>query len=215
MYLMPNEKKWIRQFMLGTFTCLLVVVVSTSILSQFAAARSIFPGESSTEMQVGSAGMLDMNLRAARSALVAQGMMNDSMMYYVAVLSQQNVVPGDPMTSARGAVGAVLVGDRLMVRGNFRDLSSPMRDYGMDPLNPPNPNITSAFHIHQGEPTENGPFQYALDVMMDDTGRGGSAMGEYTLTPEQQQALADGRLYVDIHTTMNRGGELRGILMPY
>jgi hypothetical protein len=130
---MPNEKKWMRQFMLGTFTCLLLVVLSTPVLSQLASARSIFPGNPTTAMQFESGRMMDLNLQAARSALVAQGMMNDSMMYYVAVLSQQNVVPGDPMTSARGAMGAVLVGDRLMVRGNFRDLSSPMRDYGMDP----------------------------------------------------------------------------------
>lgn len=212
---MPNKKKWIRQFMLGTFTCLLLVVLSTPVLSQIASARSIFSGESTTAMQFESGRMMDLNLQTARSALLAQGMTNDLMMSYVAVMSQQNVVPGDPMTSARGAVGAVLAGDRLIVRGNFRDLSSPMRDYGMDPVNPPNPSITSAFHIHQGEPTENGPFQYALDVMMDNTGRGGSAMGDYTLTPEQQQALANGQLYVDIHTTMNRGGELRGILMPY
>ena len=119
------------------------------------------------------------------------------------------------MTPARGAVGAVLSGNRLVVRGSFKMLTSDMRDYATDPVNPPNPSITSAFHIHQGTPMENGPFQYALDVTLDDTERSGSAMGEYTLTEEQMRALADNRLYVDIHTTENRGGELRGTLMPY
>ncbi|WP_228024762.1 CHRD domain-containing protein [cf. Phormidesmis sp. LEGE 11477] len=131
-------------------------------------------------------------------------------------MRESNVVGSSPMnTPARGAVGAVLSGNRLIVRGSFKMLSSDMRDYASDPVNPPNSNITSAFHIHQGSSMENGPFQYALNVMLDDTGHGGSAMGEFTLTPEQMQALADNRLYVDIHTTKNRGGELRGTLMPY
>ena len=134
---------------------------------------------------------------------------------YVALMSEDNVVPADPKTFARGTVGAVVSGNRMIVRGSFKTLTSAPRDYATDPVNPPNNSITLAFHSHQGTPMESGPFQYALDVMLDETGRGGLAMGEYTLTSEQLQALADGRLYVDIHTTKNRGGELRGILMPY
>ncbi|MGB3790205.1 MAG: CHRD domain-containing protein [Phormidesmis sp.] len=131
-------------------------------------------------------------------------------------MTESNVVASSlKNTPARGAVGAVLSGNRLIVRGSFKMLSSDMRNYATDPVNPPNADITSAFHIHQGTPMENGPFQYALNVMLDDDGRSGSAMGEYTLTEEQMQALASNQLYVDIHTTKNRGGELRGTLMPY
>lgn len=157
---------------------------------------------------------IDMNLSAARAALLAQGMMTQPMMTYVAVLSPQNVVPNAPRSYAQGAVGAVLSGDRLVVRASFRDLSSGLRDYQTDPVNPPNPNITSAFHIHRGSPSENGPFQYALEVMLRPTGMGGDAQGDFTLTAEQIQALNDGMLYIDLHTTQNRGGELRGMLMP-
>ncbi|MGG6237958.1 CHRD domain-containing protein [Nodosilinea sp. AN01ver1] len=157
---------------------------------------------------------LDANLVAATAPLLAQGASSSSIVTYVAMLSPQNVVPNLPVTDARGVVGAALAGDRLVVRGSFRELTSAMRDYGSDPVDPPNPNITSAFHIHRGSPSENGPFQYALEVTMDDTGRSGSAMGDYTLTPEQLQALQNGMLYLDLHTTRNRGGELRGILMP-
>jgi len=160
-------------------------------------------------------GQADVVIQEAQSQLIAQGASSSSLMSYVAVMSENNVVPGDPKTSARGAVGAVMSGNRLIVRGRFRDLSSNPRNYATDPVSPPNNNITSAFHIHQGMPTENGPFQYALNVDLNDQNRGGSAMGEYTLTPEQSQALASGRLYVDIHTTKNRGGEIRGTLMPY
>lgn len=212
---MRSEKKLMRRFLLGALTCLLLVTLSTPVLSQFASAMPNQWNPSSSEAPLSLGKMVDINLDAAKSALIAQGMPMSEMKSYVAVLSKRNVVPTLPTTNARGAVGAVLVGDRLVVRGNFGSLSSAMRDYATDPVSPPNPNITSAFHIHQGEPTENGPFQYALDVMTDGTGQNGTAMGEYTLTAEQLQALSDGKLYTDLHTTMNRGGELRGILMPY
>lgn len=154
------------------------------------------------------------DLQASEAVLLAQGMADGSMQRYAAILTKNNVVPNLPSTSANGVAGAVLVGDRLVVRGDFNGLSSALRDYATDPLNPPNPNITSAVHIHQGMATENGPFQYALTVTPNETGIGGRLAGEYTLTGEQLQALADGRLYVDIHTRQNRAGELRGIFLP-
>ncbi|MBW4513698.1 MAG: CHRD domain-containing protein [Timaviella obliquedivisa GSE-PSE-MK23-08B] len=211
---MRSANKLMRRFLMGALTCLLLATLSTPALSQFTSKVPTQQSQTVTDsMSVGK--MLDISLESAKSTLVAQGMTESKMKSYVAVLSKQNVVPTSPMTNAQGAVGGVLVGDRFVVRGNFSSLSSAMRDYGTDPITPPNPNITSAFHIHQGEPTENGPFQYALNVTTDETGRKGSAMGEYALTAEQVQALSEGKLYVDLHTTMNRAGELRGILMPY
>lgn len=153
------------------------------------------------------------NLQAAE-AVFAQAM-PDQMMRYVAVMSLDQVTPTKPSTIAVGAAGAVLVGDRLVVRGDFRDLSSQLRDYASDPVSPPNPNITSAVHIHKGEPNKNGPFQYALTVSLNDQGTGGRFSGEYTLTPEQIQALSNGMLYLDLHTKQNRAGELRGVLRSY
>ncbi len=35
-------------------------------------------------------------------------------------------------------------------------------------------------------------------------------VGSATLTPEQAQALEDGKLYFNVHTEANKGGELRG-----
>ncbi len=144
--------------------------------------------------------------------LMAQSMPSSSFQRYAAILMNNNIVPNAPSTLATGVAGAVLVGDRLILRGDFGGLSSPLRDYATDPVNPPNPKITSAAHIHRGEPDKNGPFQYALTVMLNETGMGGRLAGEYTLTAEQLQALADGKLYIDIHTQQNRAGELRGIL---
>jgi hypothetical protein len=131
---------------------------------------------------------------------------------YVAILTAGSVVPNMPMTEARAAGGAVLVGDRLIVRGDFSNLSSAFRDYATDPVNPPNPKITSGVHVHLGEPGKNGPFQYALTVMPNADGMGGRFMGEYVLSGEQMQALKAGNLYLDLHTKLNRSGELRGVL---
>lgn len=146
---------------------------------------------------------------------LAQGMMMDkATKRYEAVLSGKDVVPNAASTSATGKVKAMLKGDRLTVQGSFADLSSPLRDYVTDPVNPPNPKITSAVHIHRGDPAQNGPFQYALTVNLNKSGMGGKLSGTYTLTSEQIQALSEGKLYIDLHTQKNRAGELRGILQP-
>jgi hypothetical protein len=131
---------------------------------------------------------------------------------YTAVLTGRKVFPSPAEASAWGSVGAVLSGNRLIVRGQFSNLSSPLRDYATDPATPPNPNVTSAVHIHKGMPNQNGPFQYALTVTLDADNLSGKVSGEYNLTEEQVQALNDGTLYVDLHTKGNRAGELRGIL---
>lgn len=198
-------------------SCLLVVGLYSpafgNALAKLGSATPDLQPTTSTGLTLGQT--IDANLQAAESVLLAQGADTRAMKAYVAVMSDANVVPNAPMTNARGAVGAALVGDRLVVRASFGALTSALRDYATDPVDPPNPNITSAFHIHRGMPTENGPFQYALNVTLDESGLGGSAAGEYTLTPEQLTALDNMMLYVDLHTTRNRGGELRAVLMPY
>lgn len=209
---MSTLKIRLRNIFLGVLSCLLVLGLYSPAFSHLVGTS---PSLWASEVSEFSMGMeLDSNLQSAESTLLAQGMPVNSIKTYMAMMSDENVVPIRPTTDAKGVVGAALSGNRLIVRGSFRNLSSPMRDYAMDPVDPPNPNITSAFHIHQGMPTENGPFQYALTVVMDETGMGGSAMGDFTLTPDQLTALDNGMLYVDLHTTANRGGELRAILMP-
>lgn len=215
---MRSISKTARFWLTGTFTCLLLTGLFRLNWEQ--AMVSLFSPVTRSTLQMDEADRflghaLNANLQESQAVLLAQGTAGTRLKFYVAAMSEENVVPNSPNTSARGAVGAALSGNRLIVRGSFKRLSSAPRDYASDPIDPPNPSITSAFHIHLGDPHGNGPFQYALNVTLGDTGRGGSAAGEYTLTPEQKQALADGCLYVDIHTTKNRGGELRGILMPY
>ncbi len=186
---------------LGLMSCLWMIAIVTPVWSQ-----------SPTVDPINQHLMADLR----EATLVAQnmGMPMDLSKRYVAILTADGVVPDMPMTEARAVGGAVLVGDRLIVRGDFSTLSSALRDYSTDPVDPPNPNITSAVHIHRGEPGKNGPFQYALTVMLNSSGLGGRLMGEYTLSSEQLQALQAGNLYMDFHTKKNRAGELRGTFRP-
>ncbi|MGY6528908.1 MAG: CHRD domain-containing protein [Cyanobacterium sp.] len=130
-----------------------------------------------------------------------------------AMLSGSNIYPEPVMTNAGGVAVAILSEDNtLMVYGSFNGLSSPLRDYETDPLDPPNPAITSAVHLHLGTPEENGPFVHALSVTTSEDGLSGLFTGTYQLSDEEVMALGEGNLYIDIHTTMNRGGELRGVI---
>jgi len=132
---------------------------------------------------------------------------------FYAAFSGNEVVPKVETTGGGGA-GAILRGNRFRVSGTFHSLTGNLRDYATDPLVPPNPNITSAVHIHRGARDQNGPFQYALKVTVNADRRSGSYSGEYDLTAEQLQALRSGQLYLDLHTTTNRAGELRGVFKP-
>ncbi len=155
--------------------------------------------------------------KQAETELIAQGEATTSsqLKRFAAILQGDNIFPTPVSSNALGVVGAALNGNRLIVRGGFSRLSSPLRDYATDPLVPPNPNITSGVHIHRGTSQQNGPFQYALQIQVNADGVSGTVKGEYTLTDEQLQALNDGSLYVDLHTKGFRAGELRGILKAY
>lgn len=211
--LMNKATRSLRNFVLGIITCVLVVVFSTT---------PSFSNQPTLPVQ-----NLDLQRLRDNQTEMAQGMMGgQSMKRYSTMLSGSNVAPKAATTNATGSAQATLMGDRLTVRGSFKGLSSELRDYTTDPTNPPNPKITSAVHIHRGEATENGPFQFTLTVKMDDMkmgmgmgmgmdkGMSGKFSGEYTLSAEQLQALADGKLYLDLHTKQNRAGELRGTLRP-
>jgi hypothetical protein len=63
----------------------------------------------------------------------------------------------------------------------------------------------TAAHFHAGEAGKNG------GVMIPIAGADkGSFEGEATLTDEQAADLMGGKLYVNVHTAANKGGEIRG-----
>lgn len=108
---------------------------------------------------------------------------------FTATLSGANEVP-PVTTSATGTVTATLDGTALSLSGSFSGLSG-------------NP---TAAHIHSGDAGSNGPVIVALNV------DGGTLGLTHTLTAEQVTALTEGRVYVNVHTAANAGGEIRGQL---
>lgn len=65
-------------------------------------------------------------------------------------------------------------------------------------------------HIHTGAKGQNGPVTIPLtkegDTYTVPAGR--------KLTAEQMNAWKDGRMYVNVHTNQNKGGEVRGQITP-
>lgn len=206
---MNRYKRLLFNVLLGVATCLLLTNIAAPMMAGAKTAESALQNENIVRYE-----------QEALAFLVSQGETlsqesspRPTLMRFNTSLTGKSIVPKPVSTRATGEVGAVLVGNRFVVRGGFRNLSSALRNYATDPLSPPNPNITSAVHIHQGVAKENGPFQYALQVEVNSAeGRSGTFRGEYALTPEQISALMDGRIYVDLHTKARRGGELRGII---
>ena len=65
-------------------------------------------------------------------------------------------------------------------------------------------------HIHRGAKGTNGPVIVPLDKKGDTY----SVPAGRRLTPEHIADLKAGRLYVNVHTERNKGGEVRGQLQP-
>lgn len=210
---MPNYLKKYQRLLIGIFLGLITCFFAVNIA---APSQSINPVD--TQLLSNESRLINYQ-QQAESVLIAQGSMSSQSSYllkrFSAILSADDVYPNAASTFSTGAIGAVLNGNRLVLRGDYRSLSSPPRDYAIDPPSPPNPKITSGVHIHRGSAKENGPFQYALEIQPQSDGLNGRVKGELTLTDEQLQALNSGGLYVDLHTKNFRAGELRGILKAY
>jgi len=65
-------------------------------------------------------------------------------------------------------------------------------------------------HIHRGAKGANGP----VIVPLNKNGDTYSVPAGRKLTAAQMEELKAGRLYVNVHTTRNKGGEVRGQLQP-
>ena len=65
-------------------------------------------------------------------------------------------------------------------------------------------------HIHTGAKGQNGP----VTIPLTKDGDTYSVPAGRKLTPEQLQAWKEGRMYVNVHTAQNKGGEVRGQIKP-
>jgi len=104
-------------------------------------------------------------------------------------------------TDGEGSAILMLAGNTLTVNVNYHDLTS----------------LAVASHIH-GPATED----QAAPVMVNfaplnggSFGTNGTLSGTVTLAPDQIAALVDGLTYVNVHTTQNPGGEIRGQILPH
>lgn len=105
-------------------------------------------------------------------------------------------------TSATSTATSTLTGNMLMVAGEFSGLSSPLVEIAGTPG-----------HVHMAPVGENGDVVFPLMVSSAD-GMSGTFSLSTELTPEQLAAYNAGELYLNFHTEMNQGGELRGQIMP-
>jgi len=106
-------------------------------------------------------------------------------------------------TAATGEARAELEDETLTVSGSFSGLSSDLQ-----------PVAGSAAHVHRGERGQNGDILFNLTVTANADNRSGTFTGNAVLSEADRDAFRDGRLYVNIHTVNNPGGELRGQLEP-
>lgn len=120
--------------------------------------------------------------------------------YRDVVLSGANEVP--PVAStATGTATARLEGNTLSVVGRFEGLGADLYSFQGSPA-----------HLHLGSAGENGPLALPLEVEPFDDGRSGELGLRQPLTPEQAETFRAGGYYINIHTLLNHGGELRGQL---
>lgn len=96
--------------------------------------------------------------------------------------------------SGSGSVTAVLTGKVLSVTGTFEGLRS----------------AATTAHIHRGPKGIRGPSVFDLTVAK---ATSGTITGRIELTPSQVADLADGRLYVQLHSEKAPDGNLWGWLL--
>jgi hypothetical protein len=123
---------------------------------------------------------------------------------YVATsqLSGANEAPTPVTTTASGTATATLDGNELTVTGGFNGLQSDLIDVAGSPA-----------HVHKGASGTAGPVVFALTVTSTDK-RNGTFTGTRSLNKEEQADFKNGLYYVNVHTTANQGGEIRGQFIP-
>ena len=110
------------------------------------------------------------------------------------------------VTAAKGEIEAVLTGNTLVVTGEFSGLKGLF-----------DATVAGGSHIHLGLAGQNGGIQIPLVATPDADLHGGNylaVLNTFTLSTDQITALQERRMYVNIHTTLYAGGEIRGQLLP-
>ena len=126
-------------------------------------------------------------------ALVSGSASADVYKYKAELNAASEVPPND--TKGKGTIEATYdSGTRMLTwSGSYSDLSGP----------------EAAAHFHGPAAVgANAPPVVTVDA------KSSPFKGSATLTDEQAKDLADGKMYFNVHTAMNKGGEIRGQLKP-
>jgi hypothetical protein len=116
--------------------------------------------------------------------------------FFASMTGGQEVPPNS--SPAVGSIQAVLSGNTLTVSGSFSGLLAAF----------------TASHIHRAPAGTNGPVVVGLTRTPAGPTAGSyqAALNVYTLTPAQQAELLAGNYYVNVHSQLFPGGEIRGQL---
>ncbi len=129
----------------------------------------------------------------------------DAYAYFIAPLSASN--QRSPINSAASGLGIVEVnGNNGFFSGAFQQLSSPVAVA-----------VAGGAHLHRALAGQNGSIEIFLNPTLGegaDNGTFSAAANVFPLNRKVSKLLREHALYVNIHSTQNRGGELRGQLMP-
>jgi hypothetical protein len=108
-------------------------------------------------------------------------------------------------TAASGEAMATASGFTFSLEGSFMGLESDLMDVG----------AVGPAHIHVAPAGENGGVAFALDVVSADERSGTLMLADTELSELERADFVAGRFYVNIHTEVNTGGELRGQFEPF
>lgn len=123
----------------------------------------------------------------------------EALAFDVTLSGDAEVPPVD--TSASGSANVSLVGDVMLLVGDFSGLSSDLLEVDGSPA-----------HVHLAPSGEAGPVVFPVEVAPGEDNRSGSFRLAQALTPEQQAQFLAGRYYVNVHSADNPDGELRAQL---
>ena len=128
------------------------------------------------------------------------------------ILSGLFEVPANASTATGGEVGAGIFYDNAT---SGLTINAAYGLFGFQPLTSP----FTATHLHLAPAGVNGPViinlnSGATDIHTAFTPNSGFFSGTVTLTPVQETALFANNIYINIHSTVFPGGEIRAQLIP-
>ncbi|WP_299680498.1 CHRD domain-containing protein [uncultured Dokdonia sp.] len=124
---------------------------------------------------------------------------------FTAILSGVQENPA-AFTTATGTVNATLTGNELVVSGSFEGLRGELYTPA-----------AGGDHIHRALAGRNGGIELSLTAVLSDGNTAGvynAVDNTFTLTDDQVTALNAREFYVNIHSSVFTGGELRGQILP-